>query len=116
MNLNVSVKGLDDTMRKFTLKGIQAQGNADKITETYARKMANESAKLAPVDSGDLRTSIVASPRRLKLAVWQYGSELPYALRQEYENPSRKGFIRKSVWDNRTPYRDALKKEMAKWD
>ena len=115
MRLNVKVDGLDKVMKDFSLKGIQAQGNADKITETYTRKMANESGRMAPVDSGDLRASIIASPRRLQSATWEYGSELPYARRQEYEHRSKKGFIRKSVWKNRTPYREALRKEFAKW-
>src|SRR5699024_5069866 len=106
----------DEVMRKFTLKGIQAQGNADKITETYTRKMANVSGQMAPKDSGDLQTSIIASPRRLQLGTWQYGSELPYARRQEYEHKSQKGFIRKSVWNNRSDYREALRKEFTKWE
>lgn len=115
MKFNIKAEGLDKVMRKFTIKGIQAQGNADKITETYTRKMANESAGMAPRDSGDLKSSITASPRRLGPATWEYGSELPYARRQEYEHKSKKGFIRKSVWNNRTPYREALRKEFEQW-
>ena len=114
MNINVSMQGLDKVMRDFSEKGIEAQVRADKVTESYARKMANESAQMAPVDSGDLRASIVASPRKLKPAHWEYGSNLAYARRQEYENRSNKGFIRRSVWNNRTPYRDALRREVVK--
>lgn len=115
MRINIRAQGIDEVMRRFTLNGIQAQGNADRITETYARKMANESAEMAPVDSGDLRASIIASPRRLQPGTWEYGSELPYARRQEYEHASKKGFIRKSVWNNRNPYRDALRREFERW-
>src|SRR5690625_1824526 len=97
------------------MAGQKALNNADKITETYTRKMANESATSAPVDSGDLRASIVASPRKLEKGVWEYGSELAYAKRQEYENATHKGFIRKSVWNNRTPYRNAIRKEFTRW-
>ncbi len=114
MKMNVKVQGVDKIMRDFSQRGLAAQYRADKVTETYARKMANESAEMAPVDSGDLRASIAASPERLANAVWQYGSDLPYARRQEYEHASRKGFIRKSVWNNRTPYREALKREVTK--
>jgi len=116
VNFKVKAEGIDKVMKKFTIAGIQAQGNADKITETYTRKMANESASNAPVDTSDLKNSILASPRRIKAGTWEYGSELPYAQRQEYEHKSKKGFIRKSVWNNRTPYREALKKEFSKWD
>src|SRR5690625_864356 len=113
--MNVKVHGVDKVMQGFSEKALAAQYRADKVTETYTRKMANESGGMAPVDTGDLRASIIASPRRIGPATWQYGSELPYARRQEYEHATKKGFIRKSVWNNRTPYREALKKEFAKW-
>lgn len=114
MNINVRAIGLESTMRDLLEKSVEARVKADRVTETYARKMANESAGMAPVDTGDLRASIVASPIRLAPAHWQYGSNLAYARRQEYENASNKGFIRRSVWNNRTPYRDALKRVITK--
>jgi len=114
VNFNVNVKGLDKAMKDFTLKGIKAQGRSDKITETYTRKMANESGDMAPVKSGDLRADIIASPRRLKPSVWEFGGTLPYARRQEYEHKSKKGFIRKSVWNNRNDYRKKLREEVLK--
>lgn len=114
MNINVRAIGVDAVMRDFTERGIKAQGVADKVTETYTRKMANESGGMAPVKSGDLRADVIASPRRLKLATWAFGSNLAYARRQEYEHASHKGFIRKSVWNNRTPYREAVKRVITK--
>lgn len=119
MRLSIEVTGLDELMKKFdAISGQAAARNVDKITETYTRKMANESSASAPVDSGDLRASIAASPRPAtsEQGVWQYGSDLSYARKQEYENMSRKGFIRKSVWNNRDPYREAVRKEISKWD
>lgn len=114
MRINVKVSGLDAVMKDFSAKGVMAQYKADKVTETYTRKMANESAEMAPVDSGDLRASIAASPYKLKTATWEYGSRLPYARRQEYEHHSKKGFIRKAVWQNRNDYRAALRREITK--
>lgn len=113
--INISVQGLDNVMKDFSLAGIKAQGTADKVTETYTRKMANNSADMAPVDSGDLRTNLLASPRRLQQGTWQYGGTLPYTRRQEYEHASKKGFIRKSVYNNRNDYREALKREVSKF-
>src|SRR5690625_1602087 len=112
--MNVSVRGLDKVMRDFSVAGIKAQGNADKVTETYTRKMANDSADMAPVKSGELRAELAARPHRLKPAVWQFGGTLPYTRRQEYEHKTKKGFIRKSVWKNRNDYREALKREVPK--
>src|SRR5690625_7529504 len=106
--MNVNVKGLDGVMKDFSLAGIKAQGNADKVTETYTRKMANDSAGMAPVKSGDLRACLAASPRRLKPAVWEYGGTLPYSRRQAYGHKTKKGSIRKSVWKNRNDCREAL--------
>lgn len=112
MNFKINVSGIEDVMRDFSQKSLAAQYRADKVTETYARKMANESAELAPVESGDLRASIVASPERIGNAEWQYGSDLVYARRQEYEHASHKGFIRKSAWNNREAYREAVRREV----
>ncbi|MEK3887255.1 hypothetical protein [Bacillus sp. FSL K6-3431] len=116
MNINVNVTGIEKLTKKISgIAGQAALNNADKITETYTRKMANESAAMAPVLDNILAPSIAASPEPLGKGVWQYGSTLEYARRQEYENASHKGFIRKSVWNNRTPYREALKKEFTRW-
>lgn len=114
MKLGIKVQGVEKIMRDFSQKGLAAQYRADKVTETYTRKMANESGEMAPVKDNVLRPSIIASPRRVSNAVWEYGSDLPYARRQEYENASHKGFIRKSVWNNRGPYREALRREVTK--
>src|SRR5690625_7942733 len=101
-------------MKDFTLKGIKAQGRSDKITETYTRKMANESGDMAPVKSGDLRADIIASPKRLKPSDWEFGGTLPYARRQEYEHKSEKGVIRKRVGNNRNDYRTKHREEALK--
>ena len=114
MNINIKVKGLDKVMNDFSLRGVQAQYRVDKVTETYTRKMANESTKMAPVDTGALRASIAASPRRLQVGTWEYGSHLPYARRQEYEHKTKRGFIRKAVWRNRNDYRRAIRREITK--
>lgn len=114
MNINVKVQGIEKVMQGFDQRANEAVVRADKVTETYTRKMANESAGLAPVDTGDLRASVAASPRKLSDGLWEYGSELPYARRQEYEHKSKKGFIRKSVWNNREAYREAVKREVTK--
>lgn len=114
MNINVKVQGVEKIMKDFSEKGIQAKIRADKVTETYTRQMANQAGDNAPVDSGDLRADVISSPRRLSDGVWEFGGTLPYARRQEYEHASNKGFIRKAVWDNRNPYREAIRREVTK--
>src|SRR5690625_3587169 len=115
MRLNVKMQGLNEVMRDFSLKGIQAHNKADKVTETYTRRMANDAAKNAPVDTGELRANLLASPRRIKAATWEFGGTLEYTRRQEYEHKTKKGFIRKAVWANRNDYRMKLREELARW-
>ena len=114
MRINVKVQGIEKVMNDFSQKGLAAQSRADKVTETYTRKMANDSAAMAPVKSGDLRANLLASPRRVSNAVWEYGGTLAYTRRQEYEHKSKKGFIRKSVWRNRNDYREAVRREVTR--
>ncbi len=114
MNINVNIIGLDALERRFRQLGAEALIRSDRVTETYARKMANESAGMAPVKDNILAPSIAASPKRVKIAEWEYGSNVIYARRQEYEHATRKGFIRKAVWNNRAPYREALLREIMK--
>lgn len=114
MRMNVKVQGVEKVMQSNTLKAVEAQLRADKVTETYTRKMANEAADGAPVKSGDMRANIAASPRRVSKALWEFGGTLPYTKRQEYEHKSKKGFIRKAVWRNRNDYREAIRREVTK--
>ncbi len=117
MNFNVKVEGLEKTIKQLGIRaGREAIRDVEKITETYARKMANEAAIAAPIDSGQLKGSIVASPKKVRgeKAVWQWGSNLEYARVQEYTHPTSKGFIRRSIWANRQDYRDAVRRRLAK--
>lgn len=110
---SVNVKGIDAVLKKFDgLSGSKIEGEIEKVTETYARKMANDSAAIAPRLTGQLRNSITASPKKVRRGVWQWGSNLAYAQRQEYENASHKGFVRKTVWANREAYREAVRKRI----
>ena len=117
MKKNVSVIGIEEMIRKLDRHiGEQAIQDVDRITETYARKMANESSNMAPIDSGALKGSIASSPQESDESkhIWEWGSDLPYATRQEYEHRTQKGFVRKSVWNNRTPYREAVKNRLTR--
>lgn len=117
MKLDIKILGGDALEKKFReFAGHKTLETVDKVTETYARKMANEAAAAAPVDQNILAPSIAASPERDKglKGVWTFGSNVEYARRQEYEHKTKKGFIRKAVWNNRTPYREAILREITK--
>jgi len=112
MRLNIKVSGLDSAIKGFSVRSSKAKGTADKVTEAYTRKMANEAGDNAPVKTGNLRANVKASPFRLQPGTWEFGGTLPYARRQEYEHKTHKGFIRKAVWRNRSEYRNVLRREV----
>lgn len=86
----------------------QSKG-AVKVSEEFTYKMANKSAEKAPYLDGFLRNSIASSPHKIDEHTWGWGSDMPYATRQEYEHASRSGFIRNTVNEERNAYIAALK-------
>ena len=103
----VSVTGIEKLLKQLDPSKIDKE--VDKVTETYARKMATAAAIKAPRRDGWLKNSLAASPKREKVGVWTWGSDLPYARRQEYEHRTSKGFVRRSIWEYRNEYRDAIR-------
>lgn len=106
-SFSVSVTGIDKLLKQLDPKVVNKE--IDKVTETYARKMANAAAMKAPRKDGWLKNSLVASVKSEGNGVWSWGSDLPYALRQEYEHATARGFVRKSIWEYRNEYREAVR-------
>lgn len=115
MNFDVKAVGLDAVMKRFKhMADAATQEAVGKTVETYARKMAADAAANAPVRDSFLKNSLASSPAPDKKSpmTWTFGSNLPYARRQEYEHKSHKGFVRRSIWANREAYRAALKRRI----
>jgi hypothetical protein len=107
---NVSVSGLREVLQALDTGPVKT--DLDRITEAYTRKMANEAAEGAPRKTGKLKNSFPPSVRKEADVHWSFGSDVPYALRQEYEHKTKKGFVRKAVWNNREAYRNKLKERL----
>lgn len=116
MRLSAQVTGIKETLARLEKQlGKDAVSDVDKITETYARKMSADSARFAPILDGFLRGSIASSPEPDRQPnIWRWGSNLPYARRQEYEHSTNKAFIRRAIWDNEKGYRDAVIRRITK--
>lgn len=99
-----------DVLRNMKNYSSDVQKDVQNITEAYTRKMANDAANNAPIDTGLLKNSLASSPQQVSEYVWEFGSELPYATRQEYENATKKAFVRNSVAVNEPLYKQALEK------
>ncbi|MCG7345310.1 hypothetical protein MHZ92_14315 [Sporosarcina sp. ACRSL] len=113
MNFELKAVGIDEVMKRFkNFYNASTEEAVGKTVETYARKMANDAATNAPVKDGFLKNSLASSPQQEAKMTWTFGSDLPYALRQEYEHRSHKGFVRRSIWTNREAYRAALKRRI----
>lgn len=112
--ININISGLSDVIRTLeNMIGNDTIGGIDEITEAYARRMSAESAAKAPIDTSALRNSIAASPQPSdEPHTWEYGSNLPYAIKMEYEHPENRAYIRSVVWDNKQPYRDAIEQRI----
>jgi hypothetical protein len=114
-NLRITAaKGLEEVLKKIGKEGAKKlTEELDGITEIHALKAINEAKENAPRRDGFLKNSIHLYGRQMKLSRL-FGSDRPYATRQEYEHATKKGFFRKAMWNRREPYRkdiqDAIKR------
>lgn len=104
------ITGIDDAIMRLSRLSDQMKEDVSNTTEAYARKIANEAADAAPVRHGFLQNSIASSPTQVDAVTWEFGSDLPYAMRQEYEHATDKGFMRNSIEANRESYYGALRR------
>ena len=100
LKFNVTVTGINEVRDKLGAKAandLELALDLDIGVET--RKMANDAANRAPIETGALKASIRYSTRRDGSMSYHFGSYLPYALRQEYEHKSKSPFLRQAYWD-----------------
>ncbi|MGD6775229.1 HK97 gp10 family phage protein [Sutcliffiella horikoshii] len=115
MKFKVKVTGADELIKKLGSKAAdQLLKDLDGITEKNTLKMANDAAEGAPRRDGHLKNSIISSVRRVSAATYTFGSDRPYAARQEYEHRTHKGFFRKSLWKNRAVFRKEIVEQLKK--
>lgn len=95
----VRFKGIDEVKRNLgRASAMRMKRNIDDDLEEGIEQMAETSHDMAPVDTGALKQSILASVRKISRHHYMYGSHLPYAQRQEYEHDTKKGYFRRSVY------------------
>lgn len=104
-----AVTGLDEVLRTLGRAGAEALAEEiDGIVERNTFSMINDARQGAPRKTGKLANSIDMVDQDTKPMERTFGSDVPYATRQEYEHSTQKGFMRKAVWNNRTPLRDEI--------
>lgn len=80
----------------------------DRVAEEYTDYMAEQASDNAPVDTGALANSILASVEKEAPMTYLFGSHLPYAQRQEYEHRTKKAYFRRAIWQYQEAYGDAI--------
>lgn len=81
MSVNVRVSGLRSTLAFFELLKPRVEAATQGVINTYAYKIEHTAKRLAPVDTGRLRSSITTVLKRLAAEV---GTDVEYAIYQEY--------------------------------
>jgi hypothetical protein len=105
----IRITGVDEVLRTLGRAGAEALADEiDGIVERNTLSMVNDARQNAPRKTGNLANSIDIVDQETKPMQRTFGSDVPYATRQEYEHASKKGFMRKAVWNGRTPLRNEI--------
>lgn len=105
MATRIEVRGIKRVHKKLGMPAVKRlRDEIEDDVKDGTRRMAKESSRLAPIDTGALKISIIESVDKRGWAEYIYGSHLPYAQRQEYEHNGnvydptpRRAFFRKSI-------------------
>lgn len=112
--VKVKVEGLEEVLRKLGEEGAKSLiEELDGITEKHGLLAVNEAKENAPRRDGFLKNSIHFYGRQMKMSRL-FGSDRPYAARQEYEHATKKGFFRKALWNRREPFREEIREAIKK--
>jgi hypothetical protein len=110
--INVKVKGLDKALQSAKEIPQKLLKELDDETERAALRVVNEARVNAPVRDSFLVNSIKVYEKKTLLRT--VGSDRPYAQRQEYEHPTKKGFFRKALYKERDTFRSAIENVIKK--
>lgn len=95
----VDVSGLKEVQNALGLANAKRMYRiVDDNLEEGVDRMAEQAYDNAPVDTGALRSSILASVTKSSRHHYMFGSQMPYAQRQEYEHKTKKAYFRRAIW------------------
>lgn len=98
IKFTTTVSGIYEVKKKLGARAARLLDAAIEVDMAQgARKMTLQAYKNAPVDTGALRTSILASVKKEGDKEYIFGSALPYAQRQEYEHRTKKQYLHRAV-------------------
>lgn len=112
--VKVSVVGDKETARKLRRMSTEAQAEVGEQLELGIRKIANQAAINAPVDTGRMANALSAGVQQEGKLSWVMNDGTEYTLVQEYTHKTKKAFIRQAVWDNENDIVKGIQARIAK--
>lgn len=82
------------------------------VVEEYTDYMAAQASDNAPIDTGALKADILSSVEREAPLSRIFGSDLPYAQRQEYEHKTKNAYFRRAIWQYEQPFYQAIRRAL----
>lgn len=110
--LSVKSRGLDKALQSAKDIPQKLLKDLDDETERAALRIVNEARVNAPIRDSFLVNSIKVYDK--KTLTRTVGSDRPYAQRQEYEHPTKRGFFRKAIYKERDTFRAEIEKVIKK--
>ncbi|KEK22470.1 hypothetical protein [Bacillus gaemokensis] len=103
MKIGARIKGMEDIYRMTNPDRYKTP--VANTVEKHARLQANTASNRAPFDNGLLAGSIPPSVKAFNgdQTGWSYGSPVEYAAVQEYTHKTKKGFMRKTMFEGEQP-------------
>jgi hypothetical protein len=110
MKVSTRIKGLENIYRMANPDRYKTP--VANTVEKHARLQANTASNRAPVESGNLAGSIPPSVKAFNgdKTGWSFGSDVEYAAVQEYTHRTKKGFMRKTMFEGEQPLVSDLEK------
>ncbi|MDA2116702.1 hypothetical protein PDN31_15235 [Bacillus cereus] len=110
MKVSARIKGMDNVYRMKNPDRYKTP--VANTVEKHTRLQANKASNRAPVEFGTLSGSIPPSVKPLNgdKTGWLYGSDVEYAAVQEYTHKTKKGFMRKTMFEGEQPLVTDLEK------
>lgn len=115
MAYRIKVRGLKYVKSRLWKRNARRlKRKIDDDLEEGIREMARVSFNMAPVETGELKLSILNSVQKVGKSRYMYGSQLPYAQRQEYEHKTKRFYFRRSVIRTAPKIQDKIAKTVRK--
>lgn len=109
MKMRAQMKGINDVQRALGRRAANRLERRIGIdVGDGVERMADQAYDNAPVETGALRSSILANIYKISNKEYVFGTNLPYGRRQEYEHKTKGFYFHRAVWQETSPLQKKL--------